>query len=82
MLCDVFIFNVFSVEYLETQVATAIQLAYDMDTPPQLTIEHIGKPTADYETWQDATQVRWLSVSATFGGVPFHHCLSGCSLAI
>jgi len=49
----------FSLDYFQTHLATAIQQTYDLDGPPELTIERIGRPTLDDETWEDSTtQVR------------------------
>jgi len=45
-VCIVFVFIVFSIEYSQTKLAQAIQQAYNMDSPPTLTIENIARSTA------------------------------------
>ena len=48
----VFVVAVSSLEYSQAQLARAIQQAYDLDSPPVLTIENIGTPTANEATTQ------------------------------
>ena len=57
-MCLYIHFQRFSVERSQRQLAKAIQQAYNLDTPPELTIENIGIPT-DSEAWESTTQVRW-----------------------
>jgi len=46
-----------SLAYAQAQLANAIQQAYNLQAPPVLTLEYVGKPTGNDQFSESTTQV-------------------------